>query len=511
MGLFDFFKRGKGKNILCQKNVKNVEKMICVKKMLNFTTALTVSFFLPHSEAQEKRPLIPADANVFAPRGTVTIKMEDGTIRKGIANTLLIQNWQFQDSQTFFAISGDVKLSTKDIKTIKVDPKSMGETQITTIQGKNYKIEFESQHEMSFMSAEAPFLKEKIKCLQIQSVVFDWGNIPKVNMKYMLIELKTGESYVVPVEFTRFKYFAWNHIRGIPGRYVAVQPCSFYSPMPILLEDYKIPSNEIVISDDEIASLRFKLAGKVEGVGSTWYLINVYKKNGEVVSAKTQADMSLTILYLTNNEMIESNVTDINSISFFNIHDENVSSKTVSKANTTTSVKINGVVWATCNVDTPGTFTARPIDAGKLYQWNRKIAWSPTGKLTDWDNTVPKGTKWEKANDPCPAGWRVPTSDDIKTLFEAEKVVNEWTLYGRKFTDKATGNSIFLPALGYIQDGKFYNDYRSAKYWSSTQHDLTDKLYACVLCIMPGAHSEMAYWSNGYSRNDGYNIRCVAE
>ena len=256
---------------------------------------------------------IPADADVFVPSGIVTIKMEDGTIKKGIANSVL-----FQNTRTYFEASSDTKILTKDIISIEVEPMSMGEAKITTVQGENYEVEFESHHEMSFKSAESPFLKEKIKCLQIQSVVFNRMSMPEINLEYMLIEQKTGKSYVTPVEFARFQYFAWHHIRNIPGRYTEFQPCSYYSSMPILLEDFKIPSNEIVIPNDEIASLRFKLVGRVDGVGSIWYQINVYKKNGNIISAKTQADMSLTIHYLTKDDMAESNVSDIKRITFLN-------------------------------------------------------------------------------------------------------------------------------------------------------------------------------------------------
>ncbi|MDR1197516.1 MAG: hypothetical protein LBK94_00690, partial [Prevotellaceae bacterium] len=49
------------------------------------------------------------------------------------------------------------------------------------------------------------------------------------------------------------------------------------------------------------------------------------------------------------------------------------------------SVTINGVKWAACNVDAPGTFAANPEDAGMFYQWNRKVPWSSTGDISDWD------------------------------------------------------------------------------------------------------------------------------
>ena len=58
------------------------------------------------------------------------------------------------------------------------------------------------------------------------------------------------------------------------------------------------------------------------------------------------------------------------------------------------SVVINGVHWATCNVDKPGTFVAGPEDAGMFYQWDIKIGWSSTDPMT---NTM-GGTTWNNSS-----------------------------------------------------------------------------------------------------------------
>ncbi|MCL2510946.1 MAG: hypothetical protein FWF09_02730 [Bacteroidales bacterium] len=39
--------------------------------------------------------------------------------------------------------------------------------------------------------------------------------------------------------------------------------------------------------------------------------------------------------------------------------------------------------WAIWNVDKPGTFAAKPEDAGTFYQWNRKIGWSSTNPMVN--------------------------------------------------------------------------------------------------------------------------------
>jgi len=152
--------------------------------------------------------------------------------------------------------------------------------------------------------------------------------------------------------------------------------------------------------------------------------------------------------------------------------------KTTNSTTYDEGVVINGVRWATRNVDEPGTFAPTPESYGKFYQWNRKKAWGATyNDLSenvyeypeDWNNRMPKGTKWKKINDPSPKGWRVPVLEEIKSLLDKNKVSSEWINNGYKFTDKETGNSIFFPAkLSRYLDGLFYR-HTDGYYWSSTQ------------------------------------------
>jgi len=139
-------------------------------------------------------------------------------------------------------------------------------------------------------------------------------------------------------------------------------------------------------------------------------------------------------------------------------------------------VVINGIKWATRNVDEPGFFAAKPESFGKLYQWNRKKAWPATGDVSDWgtSTTTFSGTTWETAYDPSPTGWRLPTRKEIEKLLDTEKVSNEWTtqngVQGRLFVDKATGNTLFLPSVNIrlYDDGPGSYEQSGGNYWSSS-------------------------------------------
>ena len=181
-------------------------------------------------------------------------------------------------------------------------------------------------------------------------------------------------------------------------------------------------------------------------------------------------------------------------------------------------VVINDIRWATRNVDAPGTFAAKPEDAGMFYQWNRKVGWSTTNPLINsnggstWDRNTPTGDTWEKVNDPSPVGWHVPTIQEIRKLLDTDNVSNELAqqngINGIKFTDKATGNTLFLPAAGYRNnfDGTLYDVGASGFYWSSMQLDSDD---AYFLRFDSGSAVWCSY--NSYYRGSGLSVRVVAE
>lgn len=196
------------------------------------------------------------------------------------------------------------------------------------------------------------------------------------------------------------------------------------------------------------------------------------------------------------------------------------------KGNSSTTdvgVIINGIKWATRNVDAPGKFAANPENSGMFYQWNRKVGWSNTDPLvnsnggTTWDTTTPSGTEWESTNNPCPYGWRVPKFNEIELLLDTNYVINEWTQQGTswydgqpgiRFTDKSNGNSIFLPITYYrsFEKGLLIEPIGWGVYWSGSISGKDNSFLPWYF----GFNSRYTDWSVD-KKGTAYSVRCVAE
>jgi len=184
------------------------------------------------------------------------------------------------------------------------------------------------------------------------------------------------------------------------------------------------------------------------------------------------------------------------------------SGKTATKTVTVTpdpdaGVLINGLTWATRNVAAPGVFATTPESVGMFYQWNRRVGYSATNPLTPaWNALSAEGASWATANDPCPAGWRVPTKADFDKLVTYDQ---GWNAAKQGNTFGTAPNTIFLPAAGWREAsvGGLNGVGIVGNYWANTEWSSSE---AYRLNIESGfsARSNISF-----GKASGLSIRCV--
>ena len=210
-------------------------------------------------------------------------------------------------------------------------------------------------------------------------------------------------------------------------------------------------------------------------------------------------------------------------------------------------IAVAGVIWAPVNCGyEPATADYKGYPYGKLYQWGRKYgqgynsndASYPSGDnkidgpvmpswgsseiykdaffydSSDWCNqriddlwmdSEGKKTK----NDPCPTGWRVPTSHELNALSNNYSWSTKDNQNGSYFVGEYTYieglPQVFFPAAGY----RHYSDGNAGRrgdyggYWSSGP----GSNYSCSL-YFSGGGAGMYYYDD---RAFGYSVRCVQE
>jgi hypothetical protein len=145
----------------------------------------------------------------------------------------------------------------------------------------------------------------------------------------------------------------------------------------------------------------------------------------------------------------------------------------------------SGLKWATCNVGADA-----PENAGGYYAWGETeekddYSWKTYKYYDDVYATVTKyciherfglvdgektlGAEDDVANVKWGATWRIPTYEEQQEL--CNKCTWEWTTVNGVSGYQVTGpngNSIFLPAGGYKNDGNIFNKVSCGYYWSSS-------------------------------------------
>ena len=160
-------------------------------------------------------------------------------------------------------------------------------------------------------------------------------------------------------------------------------------------------------------------------------------------------------------------------------------------------VLIDGIRWATRNVDASGTFAATPESAGQFYQWNRLTPDWTSG----WTGGGINVTSWATLSDPCPTGWRVPTTTELQSLYDAGSVwITQNGVNGRLFG--IAPNQIFLPNAGHRNTWGTMST-TSSRYWSAIGSGTT------AGCLSFSNTGSISISSAG--RAFGASIRCVAD
>ncbi|MFV5686520.1 FISUMP domain-containing protein [Flavobacterium sp. GB2R13] len=162
-----------------------------------------------------------------------------------------------------------------------------------------------------------------------------------------------------------------------------------------------------------------------------------------------------------------------------------------------------------------------PVQAihGNYYQWGRSTvvadASTQAGAITGWNTADANNGAWvdgsKTTNDPCPAGFRVPTKVQWDGVLANNTVsrTGSWANDGNfssavSWGPNANTKTLTLPVAGWrlYTDGALHDRGYSGNYWSSTE----DSASAWLLSFVSGS----PYTSN-FNRPCGFSVRCVSE
>jgi len=176
-------------------------------------------------------------------------------------------------------------------------------------------------------------------------------------------------------------------------------------------------------------------------------------------------------------------------------------------------------------------FAPAPGLNGSYYQFGRKNAAAtandnPNNMPSGWNSSEAAVDAWndnmKTENDPCPAGYRLPTKAEWDGLLKYNTIsaTGSWANDGNYTTGIFVGNALYLPAAGFRSSTDGHLLYRGniAAYWSSTYWGSTQNLAndnsAYAMRVLP-VNGNFNNTSSGrvepiYFRT-GHSVRCVAQ
>jgi uncharacterized protein (TIGR02145 family) len=303
-----------------------------------------------------------------------------------------------------------------------------------------------------------------------------------------------------------------------------VVPGSFAKPYP--------PTSPVATAGNAQASVAFTAPTSNGGSAITGYTVTS-SPGGFTASG---ASSPIIVTGLTNEASYTFTVVAINAVG-------NSVASVASGAVTPTAcyANVSGTVKRFMCYNLGVTGTQDPLshqggaNNGALYQWGRKTDGHEvrtsstlagplagavasrfiTNSSTPYDWISPQNDNlWldasKTANDPCPAGFRVPTQAQWGGLFRDGRTSgapgtatrNTWTWTGNGFT---VGANLYLPAAGYRDAyvADLGNVGTHGNYWSSTVSGTRAYyLYIQNDYVFPGLSDNRGY---------GYSVRCISE
>lgn len=180
-------------------------------------------------------------------------------------------------------------------------------------------------------------------------------------------------------------------------------------------------------------------------------------------------------------------------------------------------VLIDGIIWAARNVDAFGIFSESPFHSGSFYQFNDATAYTAiacgesNGNFTVFPNWKPAefSETWLPENNPCPPGWRLPTSNEMFALIRSGYRYDS-ALNG--FFFGTTNNEIFLPVGGFIKNGNVEEVFVFGRYWvaDGVTEDGSFMTYR-YLQFYTDSQGENARYiiANTHNIQYAFSVRCV--
>lgn len=176
--------------------------------------------------------------------------------------------------------------------------------------------------------------------------------------------------------------------------------------------------------------------------------------------------------------------------------------------------------------ETADPYTPSAAIHGAKYQWGkREYALSQaqdqllSGTIPAWDQVTSPYNAWsddeKTVNDPCPAGYRIPTSNEFLGVvsYNTLNIIGTWTASPTNYSSGAKyGNSLFLPAAGWrvYNTGVIANRGSVAYVWTST--NLRPNTSSLVFRVIENNGSgQFIGGSNEEIRTYALPLRCIAE